>query len=84
MPFLFDKNGKGDIISVNVPKRQINMQVSKAELQRRQKALKPTKPRFERGYGWLAMQHITQADKGCDFDYLETNFGAATGEPNIY
>ena len=74
----------GDLISVNVPKRQINMQVSKAELQRRQKTLKPAKPRFERGYGWLAMQHITRADKGCDFDYLETNFGAATGEPDIY
>jgi dihydroxy-acid dehydratase len=74
----------GDLISVNVPKRQINMQVSKAELQRRQKALKPAKPRFERGYGWLAMQHITQADEGCDFDFLETNFGAATGEPDIY
>ncbi|MDG2473814.1 MAG: L-arabinonate dehydratase [Paracoccaceae bacterium] len=74
----------GDLISVNVPKRQINMQVSKAELQRRQKTLKPAKPRFERGYGWLAMQHIKQANEGCDFDYLETNFGAAIGEPDIF
>jgi hypothetical protein len=29
-------------------------------------------------------QHILQADKGCDFDYLETSFGAPTGEPAIY
>ena len=74
----------GDLISVNVPKRQINMKVSNVELQRRQNSLKPSKPRFERGYGWLAMQHIKQADEGCDFDYLETSFGAAAGEPDIF
>jgi len=27
---------------------------------------------------------VAQADKGCDFDYLQTSFGAATGEPDIY
>jgi dihydroxy-acid dehydratase len=60
------------------------MKVSNAELKRRHSSLKPSKPRFERGYGWLAMQHIKQADEGCDFDYLETNFGAAVGEPDIF
>ena len=74
----------GDLISVNVPKRKISMQVSKTELQLRRNALKPPKPRFERGYGWMAMQHIKQADEGCDFDYLETKFGAAIDEPDIF
>ena len=74
----------GDLISVNVPKRLINMKVTNAELQRRQNSLKPSKPRFERGYGWLAMQHIKQANEGCDFDFLETSFGRAAGEPDIF
>ena len=40
--------------------------------------------RFERGYGWMAARHIQQADTGCDFDFLETAFGAAIGEPDIH
>ncbi|MFT6775714.1 MAG: hypothetical protein ACJA1L_003437, partial [Paracoccaceae bacterium] len=36
------------------------------------------------GYGYLYTNHVTQADKGCDFDFLETSFGAAAGEPDIY
>ena len=74
----------GDLISVHVPKRQINMQVSEAELARRSKSLKPPKVRFERGYGWMASKHIKQANEGCDFDYLETSFGAAVEEPDIF
>ena len=27
-------------------------------------------PEFKRGYKWLHAQHILQADKGCDFDFL--------------
>jgi hypothetical protein len=41
-------------------------------------------PRFERGYGWMFSRHILQADDGCDFDYLETSFGAPVGEPDIF
>jgi hypothetical protein len=29
-------------------------------------------------------QHILQADQGCDFDFLETSFGAPVPEPVIY
>jgi dihydroxy-acid dehydratase len=28
--------------------------------------------------------HVTQADKGCDFDFLERDFGTAAGEPDIF
>jgi dihydroxy-acid dehydratase len=28
-------------------------------------------------------RHVSQADKGCDFDYLGTGFGRAAGEPDI-
>ena len=74
----------GDLISVNIPERQINMQVSHSELVRRRAVLTKPKPRFTRGYGWMSMQHIKQANEGCDFDYLETAFGTPIGEPDIY
>ena len=40
--------------------------------------------RFGRGYGWMFAHHVSQADKGCDFDYLSPAFGAAAGEPDIF
>jgi dihydroxyacid dehydratase/phosphogluconate dehydratase len=60
------------------------MEVSEAELALRRSALKPQPKRYERGYGWMAARHIQQADTGCDFDFLETSFGAPVGEPDIY
>ena len=41
-------------------------------------------PHYERGYGWMFVRHVTQADKGCDFDFLAPDFGKPTGEPDIY
>ncbi|MFD2262841.1 L-arabinonate dehydratase [Lacibacterium aquatile] len=74
----------GDIISVDVDARTINLDVSDTELTRRQADWKPLPPRFERGYGWMFNRHIGQADKGCDFDFLQTSFGGATREPDIF
>jgi len=51
---------------------------------RRQAAWKPLPRRYERGYGWMFGQHILQANEGCDFDFLETSFGAPVPEPAIY
>ena len=63
--------------------------MNREELEKRRKAERraqwqPPPPKFERGFGWMFSQHIRQADEGCDFDYLETQFGAAVGEPDIY
>ncbi len=74
----------GDIISVDVPARRIHLQVSDAELGRRKAAWIAPPPRYERGYGWMFTRHILQADQGCDFDFLETGFGAPVPEPAIY
>ena len=55
---------------------------SDAELAKRRASWKEPAPRFTRGYGALFSKHITQADKGCDFDFLEGT--APTPEPEIH
>jgi dihydroxy-acid dehydratase len=74
----------GDRVTVDVPARRIDMDVSEEELARRRAAWVPPAPRYERGYGWMFGQHIRQAHEGCDFDFLETEFGAAVPEPEIH
>ena len=39
-------------------------------------------PQYLRGYGALAAQHMTQANDGCDFDFLAA--GAPTPDPDIF
>ena len=74
----------GDIISIDVPARKISLEVADAELARRRAALVPHVPRYGRGYGWMFSQHIQQANLGCDFDFLRTDFGAPVPEPDIF
>lgn len=74
----------GDIVALDVEARTLDMQVSDEELARRRAAWKPPAARFERGYGWMFSKHIMQADRGCDFDFLETEFGASADEPAIF
>jgi dihydroxy-acid dehydratase len=73
----------GDIVTVDVDGRRIDMDVSESELERRREAWVQPEPKFHRGYGWMSARHITQADQGCDFDFLETAFGPSPGEPEI-
>ncbi len=74
----------GDIISLDIPARTLMLEVSEAELEARRAAWTPPPVRYERGYGWMASRHMKQAHEGCDFDFLETDFGAPVGEPAIY
>ena len=74
----------GDIVSIDVPARSIRMEVGEAEFARRRAAWTPPPKRFERGYGFMFSQHIQQANEGCDFDFLRTEFGAPVSEPAIY
>ncbi len=73
---------EGDQIELDVEKRSLELKVDDAELARRRATWKKPAPRFERGYGALYQQHITQADQGCDFDFLEGT--APTAEPEIH
>lgn len=74
----------GDVVTIDVPARRLDVALSDEELARRHSAWIAPVPRYERGYGWIAARHIKQAHEGCDFDFLETGFGAANGEPAIY
>jgi dihydroxy-acid dehydratase len=73
----------GDRISIDVPNRTLTLDVDDAELARRRAAWKPPEPHFTRGFGQMYLKHVTQANEGCDFDFLEEE-GKATGEPEIH
>ena len=72
----------GDVIELDVPGRRLTLKVSDAELARRRAAWKAPAPRYARGYGAMFARHITQANEGCDFDFLER--GVPTAEPEIH
>ncbi|MET8579111.1 L-arabinonate dehydratase [Streptomyces sp. NPDC005012] len=60
----------GDLITLDVPARTLRLEVDDAELERRRAAWTPPPKRWERGYGALYQEEITQADTGCDFGFL--------------
>ena len=74
----------GDRIRVDVPSRSIDLMVSDEELAERRAAWVAPEPKATRGYNWMFAKHIQQADKGCDFDYLQTDFGRTAPEPDIF
>jgi dihydroxy-acid dehydratase len=60
----------GDEIELDVPGRRLTLRVSDDELGRRRAAWAPRPPHFTRGYGRLFLDHVLQANEGCDFDFL--------------
>ena len=60
----------GDEILLDVPERKLELLVSAEELDRRMRLFTPPARHYDRGYGRLFLDHVTQADLGCDFDFL--------------
>lgn len=60
----------GDIIELDVANRTLTLEVSDEELERRRAAWSPPASEHSRGYASLYVNHVMQADKGCDFDFL--------------
>ncbi|MEU0225976.1 L-arabinonate dehydratase [Streptomyces sp. NPDC006284] len=60
----------GDPITLDVEARTLHLGVDDAELERRRAEWTPPPARYERGYGALYNEQITQADTGCDFEFL--------------
>lgn len=74
----------GDTVRLDLDNRRLDMLISDDEMARRRAAWTPPEPRYARGWGWMYSRHVTQADKGCDFDFLQSDFGKTAGEPDIY
>ncbi len=74
----------GDLITLDVPQRRLHLHVDDVELARRRAAWTPPPRKFERSYARLYQQHVTQADAGCDFDFLETGTAQRVPEPDIF
>tara|TARA_B100002019_G_scaffold134725_1_gene116000 strand:- start:2124 stop:2606 length:483 start_codon:yes stop_codon:yes gene_type:complete len=74
----------GDIVEIDVNKRSINMLVDDKTLQKRKSNLVQKKPKAGRGWLWMYSNHVKQANEGCDFDFLETDFGNSAKEPDIF
>jgi len=66
----------GDVIELDVEKRSLNLKVPDEELARRRSEWKAPAPSSERGYVNMFVQHVEQADKGCDFDFLRGGSGS--------
>ena len=72
----------GDIITLDVESRTINLELAEEEIEKRIEGLSKRKNPYARGYTRLYLDHVTQADKGCDFDFLEGK--DETPEPQIF
>jgi len=60
----------GDPIVLDVDARRLDLDIGEAELHRRMSEFQPPAPKYRRGYGALYLDHVMQADQGCDFDFL--------------
>jgi dihydroxy-acid dehydratase len=60
----------GDVIELDVEARKLHLNVSDDELARRRELWRPPQSPYERGYYKLYIDHVMQADKGADLDFL--------------
>jgi dihydroxy-acid dehydratase len=66
----------GDPIVLDYEQRALELDIPPAELERRLAELAPQESRYARGYRRLYVDHVLQADEGCDFDFLRRPAGA--------
>ncbi len=66
----------GDMIALDVGQRSLELEVPEDELVRRRARWSPPEPAMDRGYCRLYVDHVLQADRGVDFDFLVGGSGA--------
>jgi L-arabonate dehydrase len=66
----------GDFIELDVETRRLHLDVSDEELTRRRVLWKPASPPIKGGYQQMYVEHVMQADKGADLDFLVGRRGA--------
>jgi dihydroxy-acid dehydratase len=67
----------GDWIELDVPARRLHLDVSEEELEKRRADWQPPAPPTDRGWARLYVDHVTQANQGCDLDFLIGRTGSA-------
>jgi dihydroxyacid dehydratase/phosphogluconate dehydratase len=65
----------GDMIALDVDAGTLDLEITAGELQQRLDDAPPLEPRYRRGYGALYLDHVLQANEGCDFDFLRARPG---------
>jgi len=68
----------GDMVELDVEGRKLHLDVSDAELAKRRETLAPFKSPYTRGWEKLYVEHVLQADRGVDLDFL---VGKSAGRP---
>jgi dihydroxy-acid dehydratase len=72
----------GDLITLDVPARSLHLHVEAEALERRRAAWKPLQPHATRGYVKMYVDHVMQADKGADLDFLVGKTGSPVPRDN--
>ena len=72
----------GDLVELDVEAGRLDMKVDEAELERRRAEWKPTAHVYGRSFAALYQRHVSQADEGCDFDFLSAP--GPVVEPSIF
>ena len=72
-PLAFVENG--DEIELDVPNRKLNLLISPEELAKRKAAWVPPKPKADRGWSKMYIEHVQQAHLGADLDFLVGSSG---------
>jgi dihydroxyacid dehydratase/phosphogluconate dehydratase len=73
----------GDLIRLDVQHRRLDLMVPEEELKGRLSNWRPASRFFRRGYYTMFLDHVLQANEGCDFDFLRGQPGDTPYEPQI-
>ena len=65
-------------------KKKKKTETKRVKKQKRKKKIKKNNPKAGRGWLWMYSNHVRQANEGCDFDFLESDFGISAKEPDIF
>ncbi|MGH3366352.1 MAG: IlvD/Edd family dehydratase [Nocardioidaceae bacterium] len=66
----------GDWVELDVERRRLHLDVDEAELERRRAGWQPARPNPHRGWERLYVEHVLQANQGCDLDFLVGSSGS--------
>jgi dihydroxyacid dehydratase/phosphogluconate dehydratase len=67
----------GDPIVLDIDARRLDLDLPASEIEARLDEMTPVEPRYRRGYGAMFLEHVLQADTGCDLDFLRARPGDA-------